>query len=285
MTPFTNLGDLIRRGRDLDKVAVIDLGGEQAPREFTYRRIDETANGVARALLRRGLTRGERVAILSANRAEYLAAYFGIMRAGLVAVPVNFKFPPATIEFIVRDAGAKLLFCDPPRREDCPTDSSVICFGCDGTESFDGFVEPGPFDAVKPAPDEPAMFLYTSGSTGTPKGVVLTHRGHIWVAETRLGGEDLSRHRYLIAVPPMIAMMLHERELLARTDLSSVEFVRMGSAPVTHGLMQALRRALPRAAVTNAYGTTEAGPVVFGPHPRGLPQPELSVGYPHPQVK
>jgi acyl-CoA synthetase (AMP-forming)/AMP-acid ligase II len=37
--------------------------------------------------------------------------------------------------------------------------------------------------------------------------------------------------------------------------------------------------------VTNAYGTTEAGPVVFGPHPSGLPQPEMSVGYPHPKVK
>ena len=47
--------------------------------------------------------------------------------------------------------------------------------------------------------------------------------------------------------------------------------------------MAALRAALPQAAVTNAYGTTEAGPVVFGPHPKGLPQPELSVGYPHPQ--
>ena len=48
--------------------------------------------------------------------------------------------------------------------------------------------------------------------------------------------------------------------------------------------MEALRRALPQAGVTNAYGTTEAGPVVFGPHPEGLPQPELSVGYPHPKV-
>ena len=48
--------------------------------------------------------------------------------------------------------------------------------------------------------------------------------------------------------------------------------------------MAALRAALPQAAVTNAYGTTEAGPVVFGPHPKDLPQPELSVGYPHPQV-
>jgi acyl-CoA synthetase (AMP-forming)/AMP-acid ligase II len=48
--------------------------------------------------------------------------------------------------------------------------------------------------------------------------------------------------------------------------------------------MAALRTALPQAAISNAYGTTEAGPVVFGPHPRGLPQPELSVGYPHPKV-
>jgi acyl-CoA synthetase (AMP-forming)/AMP-acid ligase II len=49
--------------------------------------------------------------------------------------------------------------------------------------------------------------------------------------------------------------------------------------------MQAIHRALPKAVVTNAYGTTEAGPVVFGPHPKGLKQPEMSVGYPHPQVQ
>jgi acyl-CoA synthetase (AMP-forming)/AMP-acid ligase II len=331
VTNFTNLGDPIRRERDLDKVALIDLGGEQAPREFSYRRLDTMANGVARALRVRGLARGERIGILSANRAEFLAAYYGIMRAGLVAVPVNFKFPPATIEFILRDAGARLVLCDPPRREDCPADLPVVCFGCDGAESFDRFLDPGPFDPVT-APDAPAMFLYTSGSTGTPKGVVLSHRGHIWVVETRLAGQDLARHRYLIAaplyhmnalalallacaahativlqpqfsapayieaigryritwltaVPPMIAMMLRERELLARSDLSTVEFVRMGSAPVTQSLMQALHATLPHAAVTNAYGTTEAGPVVFGPHPDGLPQPELSVGYPHPAVK
>jgi acyl-CoA synthetase (AMP-forming)/AMP-acid ligase II len=327
MADSRNLGGLIQRDRDLSKIAIIDLGGEQSPREFTYAQLDAMASGVARALATRGLRRGDRVAILSANRTEYLAAYYGIMRAGFVAVPVNFKFPRQTIHFIIRDSGAGLVFCDAPRAPDCPPDIPCVTFGA----AFDAFLDPGLYETIVPAPNDPAMFLYTSGSTGTPKGVVLSHASHIWVVQARLA-PDLDRHRYLIAaplyhmnalalsllagaahativllpqftarayieaighyrctwltaVPPMIAMMLREADLLAHTDISSVEFVRMGSAPVSHGLMQALHRALPRAAVTNAYGTTEGGPVVFGPHPKGLPQPEMSVGYPHPQVQ
>src|SRR3979490_3109840 len=102
MASFHNLGDLIGRNRDLGKIAIIDLGGETGPRQISYARLDEMANGVARGLLARGFQRGERIAILSANRAEYLAAYFGTMRAGLVAVPINFKFPRQTIHFIVK---------------------------------------------------------------------------------------------------------------------------------------------------------------------------------------
>jgi long-chain acyl-CoA synthetase len=284
------------------------------------------ANGVARALVERGLQRGDRIALLATNRAEYIAAYYGIMRAGFVAVPVNFKFPRDTIHFIIRDSGARLVFCDAPRAADCPADIPSVTFGA----ALDAVLVSGPFDAVIPAQDEPAMFLYTSGSTGTPKGVVLSHQSHIWVVETRLA-PGLDRHRYLIAaplyhmnalalaklacaahativllpqfsapayiaaigkyrctwltaVPPMIAMMLRETTALSTADLSSVEFVRMGSAPVSAALMAALHERLPQASVTNAYGTTEAGPVVFGPHPEGLPQPELSVGYPHPLV-
>ena len=79
--------------------------------------------------------------------------------------------------------------------------------------------------------------------------------------------------------------MLRERQTMDSTDLSSVEFIRMGSAPVSEALMAATHKAFPKAKVTNAYGTTEAGPVVFGPHPKGLPQPVSSVGYPHPLVQ
>jgi long-chain acyl-CoA synthetase len=333
MFPFKNLGQLIGRDRDLSKIAVIDLGGEGGrPREFSYAAIDAIANGVARALLRDGFKRGDRIVILSANRIEFVAACFGIMRAGLVAVPVNFKFPRKTIDFVIGDAGAKLVFCDGGRRADCPSGLPVVCFGGAGADGFDKFRDPGSFSEVIPAANEPAMFLYTSGSTGIPKGVVLSHQSHLWVVETRLAGLNLSQQRYLIAaplyhmnalalaqlaiaahstivllpnftarayieavgkyrctwltaVPPMIAMMLRETELLAKTDLSSVQFVRMGSAPVSQSLMSSLKHALPQAAVTNAYGTTEAGPVVFRPHPKGLPTPDMSVGYPHPKVQ
>jgi long-chain acyl-CoA synthetase len=129
MSGFSNLGDLMRRDRDLSKVAILDLGGEQGPRQFTFRELDAMANAVARALLGRGMQRGDRVALIAANRAEYIAAYYGIMRAGLVAVPVNFKFPRETIHFIIRDAGARLLFCDAAREADCPAELPVVCFG------------------------------------------------------------------------------------------------------------------------------------------------------------
>src|SRR5262245_11718483 len=144
MPHFINLGALIRRDGDLGKVAIIDLGGGVA-REMSYGQLDAMADGVARALVARGLARGDRVAILSANRAEYLAAYYGTMRAGLVAVPISFKLPRPTIHFILRDAGAKLVFCDPPRAEDCPADIPSVHFGDDGVSGFDHFLDGGRF--------------------------------------------------------------------------------------------------------------------------------------------
>ena len=328
---FTNLGTLTSKDGDLDKVAIIDLGTGRE-RRFSYRDFESQANAVARALAGRGLARGDRVAILSTNRFEYLTTVHGIMRAGFVAVPINFKFPPATIDYIAHDSGARLIFCDAQRLANAPRDLPRICLdGADGS-GFASFLKPGPFVPIVPAGGEPAMFLYTSGSTGRPKGVVLSHQSHIWVVEQRMAAQDMTRHRFLVAaplyhmnalalsqlahaahatvillpqfttqlylkaiedyrctwltaVPPMIAMMLHDKERLVATDLSSVEYLRMGSAPVSQSLMNAIHQALPKAAVTNAYGTTEGGPVVFGPHPQGLPQPEMSVGYPHPKVQ
>jgi long-chain acyl-CoA synthetase len=325
-----NLGDAVPHdGGDI--TAIIDLGGEGGPREYSYRQIDEAAAGVAHGLTARGLRRGESVAILSANRAEYLIAFLAIMRAGLVAVPVNFKLPRATIEHIVRDCDARFAFCDRARADLLPPDLPRILFDRDGGDAFADFAQ-GSFAAIRPERDEPALILYTSGSSGVPKGVVLSHQSHLWVLRNRPRPPSAGVQRVLVAaplyhmnglgtaqatlfqsnvlvilpaftaatyldaidryecsvvtaVPPMIAMVLREDGMLRRSDFSSVTLIRVGSAPLSQILIDAARVAFPNAAIFNAYGTTEAGPVVFGAHPNGLAWPPLSPGYPHPQVQ
>ncbi len=306
--------------------ALIDLLDPAAPREFTHRQVDEAADAFARGLLRTGLARGDAVAIVSANRAEYLFAFLGIVRAGMVAVPISHKFPAATVAFILADAGAKHVACDARGRALLPAGLPVTMFDGIGSDALAARLDPGAFEPVHPAPDDVAMVLYTSGSTGRPKGVPLTHGGHLWAlrARTRRGApftaqrllvaaplyhmnglctslftvavgasmvllpefdarvylQAIERFRctWLTGVPPMLAMCLQERDLVGKVDVSSVQTVRMGSAPISIKLWDEVKATFPGALVMNSYGTTEAGPVVCAPRP-DLPLPPLSIGW------
>ena len=329
-----NLGDLADRTRDPATVALIDCLDWARPREYTHGEIDRLADACARGLLHRGLKRGESVAILSANRAEFLIAYFGIMRAGLVAVPVNHKFPRETIEFVLRDSGIRLAFSDRERRASVPADLPVIEFDApaDSASGWESFLDPGDFSTVVPEPAETAMVLYTSGSTGRPKGVPLSHAGHLWAVVSRLRGGPYDKERLIVAaplfhmnalgtskfvfaahasmvllpqfdakryieaigrfnvtwltsVPTMLAMAMREQDALSKADLSKVRYVRMGSAPTTQKLIDHVKRTFPNAVVSNAYGTTEAGPVMFGPHPDGTAKSDMTLGWLLPQVE
>jgi acyl-CoA synthetase (AMP-forming)/AMP-acid ligase II len=325
---YDNQGDAISRDVPAEALALIDEGGNGTERRYSYGDLLRLSGAVARGLLRRGLQRGDRVAILSANRAEFLISFLGTLQAGLVSVPVNWKLPPETVAYVVNDCDAKLVLGDDARLALAPDSVPQISFDKD----WDAFLDDGPFTALKMQPEEPALFLYTSGSTGRPKGVVLSHYSHLWVMNQRkrrpgpqgartlvaaplyhMNGlamcqttfshgdtvvllpqfttkgyiEAAARHHvgFLTSVPTMMAMLVREKELLAKTDLSAVEAVRMGSAPLTQALIDQVRAVFPKAAIGNGYGTTEAGPVVFGPHPKGLKQPELSPGAAHPAVQ
>ena len=188
-----NLGSAVASD-DPSALALIDLGGD-APRSYTYADIDRLSDACARGLLRRGLQRGDRVAILSANRAEYLIAFLGTMRAGLVSVPVNLRLPAETVGFVIEDSDSHLVLTDRQRASLLRADVPRVVID----EDFASLLDEGKWAAPEAEAAEPAMFLYTSGSTGRPKGVVLSHQSHLWVLEMRAA--PTPGLRVLVAAP------------------------------------------------------------------------------------
>lgn len=328
MTIHPNLGRCFDALRSPEKTALIDLRDSDRPVEVSYAAFDAECDAVARGLLRLGLKRGDRVGILSLNRRELLAAYFGTMRAGLVSVPISFKLSRDTIDHIVADADLRAVFHDRERAGLYP--AGLKCIDFDAADGYPALLDPGPFDTIIPEGRELGMILYTSGSTGRPKGVLLSHASQRWSLETsaRMYG-DRSFHRYIVAapmfhmnatisvkgalaaggsivllpsfdarayaraierwqvtwltsVPTMLALVARERDLVGGLDFSSVRNVTMGSAPLTQALVDKVQALFPKAAINNSYGTTEAGPSPFGPHPDGIPRPPTALGYPLP---
>ena len=327
---WTNLGKLIDQSKNPDVVALIDCFDVDQPRLYTHGELDRLSDACARGLVRRGGKRGDVVALMSTNRAEFLIAYFAIMRAGMVAVPINHKLAAETIEFTLQDCSAKLVFVDGDRVPLVPVGLPHVRFDDD---SWDQFLDAGTFQVVRVAPDECAMILYTSGSTGRPKGVQLSHAGQLWALKVRVTAKaSFEDERLIVAaplfhmnalisckfavaahasivlmaqfdarnftaaigkygvtwitsVPTMMAMVVRETDALTAIDGSKVRYVRMGSAPATQQLYDAVHLAFPNAAVAGGYGTTEAGPVVFGPtEGRVLPGGD-ALGWPQPGVE
>jgi acyl-CoA synthetase (AMP-forming)/AMP-acid ligase II len=175
-----NLGLLLAAHAQSDRTAIVDLYDPAQPREISYRELDALCDAVARGLARAGLAAGDRIGILSLNRVEFVATLLGTMRAGIVPVPVNIKLTADTIAFILKDAGASIVFTEPALRKLCPAGMRTVVFGADDEDGFQHFSDPGPYAAFEPLPDSIAVQPYTSGSTGRPKGVLLTHYGQNW---------------------------------------------------------------------------------------------------------
>ena len=188
-----NLGDF--SGVALERPAVIDLSGDRE-RMLDYGSYLARIDGVAQLLQQMGIERGTRIALIGRNRLEYLIAYFAIMKVGLVAVPINHRFPAAMVEFIISDSDVRLVFGERDFLTAVPKSIARRSF-----EEIADIMADAPLQAVEPEIDETAMILYTSGSTGRPKGVPLSHAGQRWVIDMRSSLADYGAHRLLIAAP------------------------------------------------------------------------------------
>jgi len=90
---------------------------------------------------------------------------------------------------------------------------------------------------------------------------------------------------YLSGIPTMFAMVIALNDAGLPDGLDCVKEIKIGSAPLSSALIKGIRKTFPAAEITNGYGSTEAGPAIFGPHPQGIPQPALSIGYPFEEIQ
>ncbi len=186
--------------------------------EITWAAFDAQANQVARALMARGIEPGDRVVHLMMNSLEWLPIYFGILRTGAWAVPLNFRFVARTILRCARTAEAKALIFGEEFIERIDAikpdlDAHVrhyVFVGPRGltpdyAEAFEDFIA----DTDTTAPgielhleDEAALY-FTSGTTGTPKATLLTHRNLDFACYVENRHHEQTHTDNFLCIPPL----------------------------------------------------------------------------------
>ncbi|MBI5260974.1 MAG: acyl-CoA synthetase [Bradyrhizobium sp.] len=187
-----SIGDLLRRSakRDPDKTAVIC--GDVT---WTFAEMDAICNRLGRGLQGLGVSKGDRVAVLSRNSHAFAALRFAVARIGAILVPINFMLNPDEISFILANSGAKLLasgpdFVEPARAATAKggaVEKLIWLPGEDratppgGMTTFDDLLN-SDASALEASVDgrDPAQIIYTSGTESLPKGAILTHEAVMW---------------------------------------------------------------------------------------------------------
>ncbi len=183
--------------------------------ELTWGEFDRKANRLANFLLTRHIGRGDKVAILLMNCLEWLPIYFGILKSGAMAVPMNFRYTAEEIRYCLDLADAEYLIFGPEfvgRVEDVcdrlPKIKSFIYVG----EDCPSFAEPynslvsycsGRNPEINISNDDDAAIYFSSGTTGFPKAIVHRHRSlmHSCVVEQKHHGQ--TRDDVFLCIPPL----------------------------------------------------------------------------------
>lgn len=160
--------------------------------QYSYGQLQRAANRLSNALRRRGVQRGDRVAIVLPQRFETAVAHIAINQLGAIAMPLTQLFGPEALQFRLTDSGAVLAICDElglpllqALKPQCPALQNLITAGGapQGEHEVCWIValqaEAARFTPVPSRADDPALLIYTSGTTGDPKGTLLPQRALI----------------------------------------------------------------------------------------------------------
>jgi long-chain acyl-CoA synthetase len=174
-----NLGSILRTSAFETPDAVVMRAGD---RSISYGELERAVRGVATRLRERGIGPGDKVALLVPNVPEFTIAYFGILYAGAVVVPINVLAAPPEVTYFLQDAEARMLIVHPlfeevGRAGAAPLAVSVVVATSeDAPDTLGEFAAAEPIEQPHPtSPQDTAVILYTSGTTGKPKGAELTH--------------------------------------------------------------------------------------------------------------
>jgi long-chain acyl-CoA synthetase len=203
-----NLGTILQANAHGDPEAPVLRAGDL---ELSYGELDRAARGVATSLRMRGISPGDKVALLVPNVPEFTIAYFGILYAGATVVPINVLAAAPEVTFFLEDSGASLLiahplFQEPAERGAAPLGVPVVlAIPGDEEDTVGGMSHADPIEALAPtSPQDTAVILYTSGTTGKPKGAELTHSNlflNCAVVVSKLLPDHSERHRALATLP------------------------------------------------------------------------------------
>lgn len=189
--------------------------GEPFRREITWKTFDEKANMFANLLFTRGIKRGDKVSILLMNSIEWLPIYFGILKTGAIAVPLNYRYTAEEIKYCLSKSDSSMLVFGPEfvgRIEEIvdriPDVEHLFYVGEDCPSFADSFDRMIKFcSTTRPnleiKEDDDAAIYFSSGTTGFPKAILHAHRSLAHAAVVEQNHHQQTRDDVFLCIPPL----------------------------------------------------------------------------------